>query len=226
MFKTLTIALASAAVIGMQAMAVTVNYESGEAFSTYANNKLINTEETTLRATDGTTMILDAKATFIGTLSIQGTVTLSIPEYCGGYTSKGHTESDSSLLDTNSLTFGHGAHLIIDLSDATLDVIMTSYDNYDGNQFGAQALLLGGRAGDYITLSDATVARFAQRGIEIISTDDPYEAIADGKGALVTGPTTAVYFGKQGTPIAAPEPATATLSLLALAGLCARRKRH
>lgn len=222
MFKTLTIALASAAVIGMQAMAVTVNYESGAAFSTYADNELINTEETTLRATDGTTMILDAKADFKGTLNIQGTVTLSIPEYCGGYKTNGKPVSDNSLLKTGDLTFGHGAHLIIDLSDATLDVIMTSYDNY-GGQFGAQALLLGGQAEDYITLSDATIARFAQRGIEIISTDDPYEAIAEGKGALVDSD---VYFGKQGTPIAAPEPATATLSLLALAALAARRKRH
>lgn len=223
MFKTLTIALASAAVIGMQAMAVTVNYESGAAFSTYADNELINTEETTLRALDGTTMILDAKANYKGTLNIQGTVTLSIPEYCA-YDSHGEPERDSFLLMTHSLTFGQGAHLIIDLSDATLDVIMTSYEAYQG-RFGAQMLVLGGQEGDYITLSDATVARFAQRGIEIIPTTTNFkEAIADGKGALVQERDSAsVFLGK---PIAAPEPATATLSLLALAGLCARRKRH
>lgn len=224
MFKTLTIALASAAVIGMQAMAVTVNYESGEAFSTYADNELTNTKETTLRALDGTTMILDAKADYKGTLNIQGTVTLSIPGYCGGYYSNGKPESDSFLLMTHSLTFGQGAHLIIDLSDATLDVIMTSYEAYQG-RFGAQMLVLGGQEGDYITLSDATVARFAQRGIEIIPTTTNFkEAIADGKGALVQERDSAsVFLGK---PIAAPEPATATLSLLALAALAARRKRH
>lgn len=223
MFKTLTIALASAAVIGTQAMAVIMDYESGTAFSTYADNELINTEETILRATDGTTMVLDAKTYFKGTLNIQGTVTLSIPEYCA-YDSHGEPEADGYMLKATSFTFGKDAHLLVDLSDATLDVIMTSYEDYDGD-FGAQVILLGGKRDDlsHVTLSDATVARFAQRGIEIISTTDFVEAIADGKGALIDD---TVVFGKQGTPIVAPEPATATLSLLALAALAARRKRH
>lgn len=89
---------------------------------------------------------------------------------------------------------------IADLSmGTTLDVLLATNVNFgDGT-----SLLSGATASDYITLaSDSGLA-----------LTDSSQLILSGDNLLLTGAVTV------------PEPATATLSLLALAALCARRRR-
>lgn len=89
---------------------------------------------------------------------------------------------------------------IADLSmGTTLDVLLATNVNFgDGT-----SLLSGATASDYITLaSDSGLA-----------LTDSSQLILNGNNLLLTGAVTV------------PEPATATLSLLALAALCARRRR-
>lgn len=89
---------------------------------------------------------------------------------------------------------------IADLSmGATLDVLLATNVNFgDGT-----SLQSGATASDYITLaSDSGLA-----------LTDSSQLILNGNNLLLTGAVTV------------PEPATATLSLLALAALCARRRR-
>lgn len=89
---------------------------------------------------------------------------------------------------------------IADLSmGTTLDVLLATNVNFgDGT-----SLLSGATASDYITLaSDSGLA-----------LTDSSQLILNGDNLLLTGAVTV------------PEPATATLSLLALAALCARRRR-
>lgn len=111
--------------------------------------------------------------------------------------------------DTFTLTLGGKVTLdfttevkaaIADLSmGTTLDVLLATNVNFgDGT-----SLLSGATASDYITLaSDSGLA-----------LTDSSQLILNGNNLLLTGAVTV------------PEPATATLSLLALAALCARRRR-
>lgn len=210
-----------AVTLGMQAMAADYIITSDDTLYKYTNDPTYNQQDTILHVVDGVTLTIDnydPENSFKGTLAVEGSVTLNIPTYC--------TEKpDGEMFSFGALTFGAGAQISIDLSDAVLDVIMSHYD-MSGGEYTFQNLLdtTKNMSNWNFTLSDDTVSRLATRGIEVITTSNPMDMLAEGKGGLYSTKTVSQLM--LGKPVVTPEPATATLSLLALAGLAARRRRH
>ncbi len=149
--------------------------------------------------------------TVVGNNSINiGTVTKSVdPVELNGVT---YTLLSAS--DLAGMTLGEGATLTINLAE-TLNVITSqTLLGAAGEAVDATAIAITGVTG-------LTADNFSVTGADALTT-----TYGDYLGTTVRNGTGYVLFkGIEADTPAVPEPTTTTLSLLALAGLCARRRR-
>lgn len=197
------------------------------------NTKLINKSGVTVRSTDGAGLTDIAAisgnvaVTNLAALSLE-TLTIAAGEQVGVYTGNEMTEAAvAELTVTGTLTVGGaGASLNANLTLGSGSVLDLS---------AGSALTLGCTLGleDGLTfvlseqqLNDLTTGGsvLLMDGVDALSGTLPTSfTVTDSVGQAFGGPVALTY---QGTELRlVPEPATATLSLLALAGLAARRRR-
>ena len=133
------------------------------------------------------------------------------------------------LPTTSSLTLKVG-----DTIYGTTGNAVFSYDTAATNENSAiigsytftfsEAVVLTGTEG---TLTLAMTSSGSEKGLSFLALKDKDTVIDAGTAAVVNGFGPVVRISGQIIPApSVPEPATATLSLLALAGLAARRRRH
>lgn len=239
MFKTLTIALVTAALISGQTFADATDLilESGSTWkvseiisqmkSEEHNGKRVNVEDKVTIIAD----MLDPDLADNGAsydMVIEKAVTLHFDDFYGRVDAEtGKLDPDSELFLLRGLTFNADAQLTVEFSEGMVDYIMTKYPYYGGS-ITAQALIFTGLTDlptDLaMTLGTATVNLLQSKGISANQSGRFSDLTAEGQGGLCTMGNYLYFFA--GTPAATPEPATATLSLLALAALASRRKRH
>lgn len=164
-----------------------------------------------LTATSGS-IYLNGNVTFTGAVNL-GTVASAVSLFGGEtealtvYIQQGSTvtlDTDSIEVDGQTFTVGEGTQFIVDLADGEI------YEE------GTQLFTLA--SANETLLASASQA-IADKTTVTWTTQDGEEQKA-GYGAV----DTPLHTGSIAT-VAIPEPTTATLSLLALAGLCARRRR-
>lgn len=99
-----------------------------------------------------------------------------------------------------------------------VDVYMDTDDEFtfDGH-FSGETVTLGNVSVEFIGSGYVETSDFYET-MNVVLSENQIALIRQENGVIIAGKIT-------GSP-ATPEPATATLSLLALAGLCARRRRH
>ena len=132
-----------------------------------------------------------------------------------------------AVLDTDTLTLHSGSSLVLDKSHIDLDGGCLTLNMLGEDKINLVLTL------DGALMEECSVALFSNIGSLIIGD----ETLSDGAtflaqqyftGSMIGENTTLVYDRESGTMTVTglvPEPTTATLSLLALAALAARRRR-
>lgn len=233
MLKTFTIALASAALIGEQAFADAsdLTLVSG---STWHVSEIIDQMKSEdhkgmeVNVLDSVTIIADmlqpAEESY--TMNIQGAVTLCFNDFYGSV----KPDPNSELFLVRGLTFGDEARLTVEFSEGMVDYIMSNY-SYSGGAMTFQALIFTALDDNIpqdiaMTLGETTINLLQSKGISTNESGQFADLTAEGQGGLCAWDNYLYFFaGKPAAVPSTPEPATATLSLLALVGLASRRKR-
>ncbi len=176
---------------------------------------------------DGGTFTMENGAVAAGLTATSGTVSLSGSVTFTGAVSLGGSVSESSLAllggDTETLTVYIAKDTNIVLDDSILSVDGQQFvvgDNTEiivdlGNvayEEGTQLFTLSGSDGTLLTDTAAAL----EDKVTVTWEDEESGTRQEASGAAVSGSIATVVV---------PEPTTATLSLLALCGLCARRRR-
>lgn len=197
------------------------------------DTKLINKSGVTVRSTDGAGLTDIAAisgnvaVTNLAALSLD-TLTIAAGEQVGVYTGNEMTEAAVAELTVKgtltvggagaslnaNLTLGSGS--VLDLSAGSALTLGCTLGLEDGLTFVLSEQQLNDlTTGGSVLLMD---------GVDALSGTLPTSfTVTDSVGQAFGGPVALTYQGKELRLI--PEPATATLSLLALAGLAARRRR-
>ena len=143
---------------------------------------------------------------------------------CANLTMGSSSILDVSTTDGNGLALGSVLTLNpgnMELSSSDLALVGTLEENSSYALFnGADALTLGGKTytNALVTLADEWVEGLETTGLDLSNLYLTYSGAADG------GHVSLLYSTSASPTV--PEPATGTLSLLALAALCARRRRN
>lgn len=240
MKTTFILTLAAAAFSSMQAYAVEyVQMKDGDGFAQYCKAyNPENPEDVVLRTNNNFTLIADTSGDdstcFKGTLEINGAVTLKYNEcYTELITPEGvepYHDTMVPLFGVSRLTFAENASLTIELSDAVLDVLLVDSYLCLGEPDMTMVGILHGKLSEdskerNITISDSTISRLAERGIQLEAFTGEQDPFEEGKGVYYQLDNILYYYAGKPVPTT-PEPATASLSLLALAALASRRRRH
>lgn len=253
MKTTFILTLAAAAFSSMQAYAADpIELHDGDGFAYYRDNYTAAEQAEMVLQADSITLIADTggkrnefytdvPTSFEGTLAIDGAVTLQYNDFYGETLVHAGQTVRNTLVDMfsiGSLTFGDGASLTIELSDTCLDVLLNDayvcYAEWDEDPSPrsnkAIAVLFSstvkGENEGQITLGASTLSRLAERGLQLEAYDGSQNPYEEGHGVYFINDATIMCYAGAPSQISTPEPATASLSLLALAALASRRRRH
>lgn len=192
----------------------------------YTASTLETVYPTEFAPTDTPTLIVDASVDYSGrfapskplTLYFNDNFTFSVSGQLGG------TVTVSSVQATQAAETHWGEKILEAAGDSYTIVLFDATDVVVGNVKGGTNMQLGGVSkNDSITLGTAAYTYLgyfttADAAVEAVNT------LEDNAVAVAKSGNSIVLVGK--SIATAPEPATATLSLLALAGLASRRRRH
>lgn len=246
MLKTLTIAFAAAALVCSQTFAADYTYKATDKTEQDVLAEITSsaTPVSSIELADGSVLTVqaspDTPSTSFAPLNQRnlevnsGTATLCVDSTIDGR---------HNTTYYNSLTLAEsGATLVIDLSANSLQAFEDNYMGGGFNDIYVLTIVLTPENGivgsEHITLSTNAITALGGMGFSYIGyTSDTNmftEALSEdgilkaGEVALMDkeGISDGLFLvGKKGAAPATPEPATATLSLLALAGLASRRRR-
>lgn len=244
MFKTLTIALASAALVCSQTFAADYLYTATDKTEQNLLAEITSsaTPVSSIELADGSVLNVQARPreegqpSTIGPLADyniivdSGTATLCVDS----------TNVGRNATYFNTLTLApSGASLVIDLTANSLQTFEAGYMGEEFNDVYILSIVLAEISGaEHITLSGTAITALSEMGFTYLgyaSDTNMFAEALSGDGILKAGEValmdqvglsdTLMLVGKKGAA-PTPEPATATLSLLALAGLASRRRRH
>ena len=192
----------------------TSDYNNGDNFNRYYyGTVVINVDETVAFKEFTNDVITTTKLNFVGDNTFSAT-------------DKFVFDSKATSIMGDSAAATHWESELLKATDTPVAITLASAPNTSGSiYFGSQGVtFMGASAGEKVTLGNTELTYV---GYYVgYSGFMPEPQVGDNQVAVVrvsSGADKGIYLVGKATAV--PEPATATLSLLALAGLAARRKR-